>query len=239
MTASGRKILGILGGVGPMATACFMETIIRRTEASTDQEHLEMIVLNHTEIPDRTAAILDADAESPAAMLAEDARRLEQWGADVIAVPCNTAHYFYPEMSGAVKAPVLHMIREAAAELERQQVRRVGILATTGTIRSGLYQSALKERGIEPVFPSERWQEQVMSLIYDDLKAGRLPEKEKLRAVQEHLGECTRILLGCTELSMLKRQLGLDSFYLDALEVLADCAIRACDKQVRMERADA
>ena len=233
MTKSGRKVLGILGGVGPLATAYFMETIIRRTEAASDQDHLEMVVLNHTEIPDRTAYILHSRSPDPGPVLAEDARRLESWGADVIVIPCNTAHYFYPQVSRAVSIPLLNMIGETAGELSRLGARRAGLLATTGTIRSGLYQDALGQAGIEPVLPSERGQTAVMSLIYDDIKAGRPPEREKLRLLREEFPGCDRIVLGCTELSLLKRLLSLDDFFLDALEVLAERSIQSCGKQVR------
>lgn len=229
------KVLGVIGGVGPLSTAYFMETVINRTQAQTDQEHIDMIVLNHAGIPDRTDYILDHTRPNPVLPMQEDARKLERWGADLIATPCNTAHYFYEQLAGAVRIPVLNMIEETARELARLQAKRVGVLATDGTLAAGLFQHALAEHGIEPVLPSPRSQRYVMDIIYQDIKAAHPLEVEKWEAVTGELSGlgCDRLILGCTELSILKRECRLDGYYLDALEVLADRAIEACGKQVK------
>lgn len=235
MTESGRKVLGVLGGVGPLATAYFMEVIIRMTDAATDQEHIEMAVLNHTEIPDRTAYILDPSQPDPIAPMVRDAKRLEALGADVLATPCNTAHYFYDAMAGAVGIPFLNMIEETAQALAELGVRRAGVMATEGTVHTGLFQQALEKRGILAVLPSAGKQKYVMEIIYDNIKAGRPADEEKLRAVTEALraSGCDRIILGCTELSVLKRDCRLGEYYVDSLEVLAARAITACGGKVR------
>lgn len=235
MTESGRRVLGVIGGVGPLSTAYFMEVVINLTDAATDQEHLEMIVLNHTEIPDRTAYILDRSRPDPAGPMVEDAKRLEAWGADVIVTPCNTAHYFYGEMAGAVKVPFLNMIDETAAALLRLGTKRAGIMATEGTVRAELFQKALLARGIEPVVPSPENRRFVMDIIYDNVKAGRPLDVEKFKSVtgELRLQGCDRVILGCTELSVLKKEYSLGSTYVDALEVLATRAIEACGKRVK------
>lgn len=230
-----RKILGVIGGVGPLSTAYFMEVVINMTDAATDQEHIDMIVLNHTEIPDRTDYILDHSKPNPAPMLREDAVKLERLGADVIVTPCNTAHYFYEELAGDVSVPFINMIEETAAELSRMGVRRAGILATNGTVQSGLFQDALRNCGIEPVVPSPENQQFVMDIIYDNVKAGTPLDVEKFRSVsgEMKLNGCDRVILGCTELSVLRRDYSLGDWYVDALEVLAARAIEACGKRVK------
>lgn len=229
------KTLGVIGGVGPLSTAYFMEVLINRTDAKTDQEHINMIVLNHTEIPDRTAYILDHTKQSPVGMMVSDAKKLEQWGADVIVTPCNTAHYFYHELQSEVQVPFINMIEETAVYLENCQSKRVGILATNGTIYTKLFQSALAAHGIEPVCPSPQNQQYVMDIIYDNVKASTPIDLDKFKRIinELRLQECDRVILGCTELSLLKREYSLDEFYVDALEVLVDKAIIACGKKVK------
>ena len=230
-----RKVLGVIGGVGPLSTAYFMEVVIHMTDAATDQEHIDMIVLNHTEIPDRTEYILDHTRPNPAPMMCADAARLEQMGADVIVTPCNTAHYFYSDLAAAVQVPFLNMIGETAARLSELGAKRVGILATTGTVQSGLFQETLHKAGIEPEVPSGENQQYVMDIIYDNIKADRPLDVDKFKAVigEMKLRGCDRVILGCTELSVLKRDYSLGEWYVDSLEVLAARAIEACGKRVK------
>ncbi len=230
-----RKTLGVIGGVGPLSTAYFMEVLINMTDASTDQQHIDMIVLNHTEIPDRTAYILDHSQPNPAVMMTEDCRKLEQWGADVLVTVCNTAHYFYDELQGSVKIPFINMIEETALELKRMGAKRVGIMATTGTVKTRLFQNALTGQGIEPIIPSEENQQFVMDMIYDNIKANLPLDLEKFKSVvgELRLHGCDRVILGCTELSVLKKEYALNDYYVDSLEVLAARAIEACGKKVK------
>lgn len=231
------KILGVIGGVGPLSTAYFMEVLINTTDAVSDQEHINMIVLNHTEIPDRTAYILDNSKDSPVDMMREDAVRLEKWGADIIVTPCNTAHYFYDELQSAVNIPFINMIDETALYLKRIGAKRVGIMATNGTISTRLFQAALEKQGIEPVCPSMQNQQYVMDIIYDNVKASVSVDLSKFRCVVNEfkLNDCDKVILGCTELSLLKRDYSLDDFYVDSLEVLVVRAIEACGKKSRLK----
>lgn len=231
------KILGVIGGVGPLSTAYFMEVLINTTDAVSDQEHINMIVLNHTEIPDRTAYILDNSKDSPVDMMREDAVKLEKWGADIIVTPCNTAHYFYDELQSAVNIPFINMIDETALYLKRIGAKRVGIMATNGTISTRLFQAALEKQGIEPVCPSMQNQKYVMDIIYDNVKASVSVDLSKFRCVVNEfkLNDCDKIILGCTELSLLKRDYSLDDFYVDSLEVLVVRAIEACGKKSRLK----
>jgi len=197
-----KQTLGIIGGVGPLATMFIGEMIVRRTKATKDQEHLHTIIDNDTNIPDRTAFILDQTKENPVPVIIDDARKLATIGANIIAIPCNTAHTFYDEIAEGSPVPVLHMIRETAKRAYNLGAKRVGILATTGTLTSRMYQSALEEYGLTPVVPDEQIKEKVMSIIYDFVKAGKDVSSEEWRPIEEAMLalNCDRIVLGCTEL---------------------------------------
>lgn len=232
------KTLGVIGGVGPLSTAYFMEVLINKTDAQTDQEHINMIVLNHTEIPDRTAYILGKSKNSPIEMMVEDAKKLQSYGADVIVTPCNTAHYFYDEFKNAVTVPFINMIDETALYLKECNIKKVGILATNGTISTKLFQKALEKQNISAFCPCEKNQQYVMDIIYDNVKASKPIDLEKFRHIINELKllGCEKVILGCTELSILKRDYSLDDFYIDSLEVLAEKAIIACDKKIKQKQ---
>ena len=227
--------LGILGGMGPQATNAFYQFIIDRTDAHSDQEHVNTLILSDSGMPDRTSAILSGRTEGVYRRLLADARLLEQAGCTVIAVPCNTSHYFLDRVQQEVGVPILHMIRETAKALADQGKKRPGILATDGTIRSGLYQREFAALGIEAVVPSVEGQEAIMSLIYDDVKAGRDGDPEKFSIAHRDLMAqgCDCGVLACTELSVFGAQAHLPPFYTDAMAVLADRAIEACHKPLK------
>lgn len=225
-----KKTLGIIGGMGPMATAYLLQLIIEMTDARTDQEHLDVIVFNRPAVPDRTAYILDSAKPSPLPVLRESAQKLAGLGAGVLCAPCVTSHYFYEALSESVSVPFVHMLRETAAELKQAGKRKTGVMATTGTVRTGLFQDALSGVGIEAVLPSPACQELVMSIIYDEIKAGKPASPEKFQAVERELYArgCDSIVLGCTELSLIKKGTPLGPGYLDALEVLSKRCVQLC-----------
>ncbi len=225
-----KKTLGIIGGVGPLATMLIGEIIVRRTKASKDQEHVHTIIDNDTTIPDRTAYILDQTNDNPVPYLQRDTKKLASVGADIICIPCNTAHTFYDEMQASSPVPILHMIRETAKRASGLGARRVGILATDGTLTANVYQAALQEVGIEPVLPNNRIQQQVMSIIYDYVKAGKEVTYDDWKPIEEAIfgQNCDYVILGCTELSIVNKELKLGKRYIDSLNVLAEVAITAC-----------
>ncbi|WP_432352842.1 aspartate/glutamate racemase family protein [Sporosarcina sp. A2] len=229
------KTLGIIGGVGPLATMYYGDMIVRLTEAEKDQDHINMIILNDTTIPDRTAFILDSTQTNPVPVLVKDAQKLEAMGAQVITIPCNTAHTFFKEIQESVNVPVIHMINETVHRASAEGAKRVGILATTGTIEAGVFQQSCRDAGLTPVLPDEEIQRDVMTVIYDQVKAGRPTDVnlwEKITKAMEAL-HCERIILGCTELSIVKKELQLDQKFLDTLRVLAETAIVRCGGKVR------
>lgn len=229
--------LGVLGGMGPQATNTFYQFVLDHTDARTDQDHVNALILSDCAIPDRTAAILGSQGERDAVYerLLADARLLEGAGCTVIAVPCNTSHYFLDRVQEQISVPILHMIRETAARLACRGLRRPGILATDGTIRTGLYQKELAALGLEAVVPSPEAQELVMSLIYDDIKAGRPGDRSKFEAVDRDLRArgCDCGVLACTELSVFASETPLPPFYTDAMDVLARRAVEACHRPLR------
>ena len=230
-----RKTLGIIGGMGPMATAYLLQLIIEMTDAKTDQEHLDVIVFNRPRVPDRTAYILDRTRPSPLPVIQAAAHALEGLGAGCLCAPCVTSHYFYGDLAGCVSVPFLNMLAETAAELQAEGKRSVGIMATSGTVRTGLFQSALNQVGLAAVLPPPEGQALVMSLIYDEIKAGLPPDLEKLWRVEGLLRAqgCDSIVLGCTELSLIKRAAPLGPGYLDALEVLSKRCVQACGGRLK------
>ncbi len=231
------KTLGIIGGLGPMASAYLLQLIIEMTDAKTDQEHLDVILFDRPGVPDRTAHILDPSKPSPLPSMKNTARTLEKLGAGVLCAPCVTSHYFYKELSESVSVPFLNMVAETAAELKAADKKRPGIMATTGTVSTGLFQNAFAAAGLEAVVPGEKGQKLVMSLIYDEIKAGKPADPRKFKAVREELlaAGCDAVVLGCTELSLIKKSAGLGEGYLDALEVLAKRAVTACGGPLKKE----
>ena len=229
--------LGVLGGMGPQATNTFYQFVIDRTDAQTDQEHVNALILSDSEMPDRTSAILSGGEarEGVYRRLLADAKLLEQVGCTCIAVPCNTSHFFLDRVQEYIGIPILHMIRETARLLAVQGLKRPGILATDGTIQTGLYQKEFSAAGIEAVVPSTQAQELVMSLIYDDVKAGRDGDPQKFAAIHEDLlaQGCDCGVLACTELSVFADKHHLPPYYTDAMAVLAERAVEACHKPLR------
>lgn len=234
------QTLGVIGGLGPMATAYFMELVTSMTEAATDQEHLRMLICSAPDIPDRTSYILGNSTQSPLPGIVAAGNMLRQMGAGVLAIPCITAHYFHDEVERKVGIRLLHVIAETADLLADAGITAVGLMATDGTVQSGLFRKIFDERHIRVILPSEEMQREVMSLIYDKIKRGVRPEREQFERIRAELRlkGAERILLGCTELSLLKRDYPLTSDVLDLLEVLARSAILSCGKSVRKEYLD-
>lgn len=213
-----------------MATTYFLYLLTRMSRAERDQEHMEILMHSKPSIPDRTRYILGQSRENPVDDMISVGRGLKDMGAELLAIPCITAHYFHEELENGIGIRVLHAVRETAEYLKREGVEKVGILATDGTVRSGLFSDVLSISGIAVVNPSERSQKTVMNLIYGQIKSGEKGNLDELIQVGEELsGAGAQVnLLGCTELSLLKRDYKFPAGYLDVLEVLAKCAVQEC-----------
>ncbi len=228
--------IGIIGGMGPMASQLFYKMVTEHTAAERDQDHIDLILLSDASMPDRTAAILSGQYEGPYEQLLSDARLLEQCGCTAIAITCNTAHFFADMIADKIGIPILHMIRETAAALAgRCPGGVVGVMATDGTVQTGLYQKALTERGLTPWTPPAEIQKEVMHQIYDRVKKGLPCDQESwahIEAAYRQAG-CAAVVLACTELSVIKADEGLGDWYVDPMETLARKVIETAGKTYR------
>ena len=230
-----KKTIGIIGGMGPLATCDLFEKIIRITGASRDQDHIHVIIDSNTQIPDRTAAILGTGPD-PAPQMCLSARRLEQMGADLLIMPCNTAHFFIESIRGAVSIPIIDMTQETALLLSRRGVTRAGLLATDGTIRSGVYEKALTAQGIKTLLPDSAGQAAVMDVVYNGIKAGNydIPTAGFISAMDDLLDRGAQtLILGCTELPVAFSAFKIDRPCIDPTLVLAAAAVRAAGAEIK------
>ena len=232
------KVLGVLGGVGPLATVYFADLVIKMTEAKTDQEHIPMVILNHASIPDRTAYILDNSKPDPLPVMIADAKRLQQDGRSCIVIPCNTAHYFYDAMQESVDIPILNILEETVSYAEKTvpNLRCIGILATEGTVVSGAYQSVIQKHNLDYRLPTKEDQTSLMHIIYDQVKAGEKADIcEFLRIVGAlKKAGCDAVVLGCTELSIIRKDFALTQpDIVDSMECLARASILFCGKKIK------
>ena len=205
-----KKTIGIIGGMGPLATVDLFGKIVKNTPAKKDQDHIRVVIDNNTDIPDRTAALLDGGAD-PAPQMIKSVERLTAGGAEVLIMPCNTAHGFLERVRAASPVPVLNMIELTCQALKKRGVTRAGLLATTGTIRTGIYPKYFD--GVELLLPEEGEQEAVMDMIYAGVKAGvKDYDAAAVQKTAEHLLErgAQTIILGCTELPLAMELYALD-----------------------------
>lgn len=221
--------------MGPLATADLFTKIVKLTQADCDNDHLRIYIDDNAQIPDRTAAILSGGAD-PVPAMAESAQKLASIGAELLIMPCNTAHYFLPRLRQQCPVPFLNMI-EITAEHCRQTYGQApaGLLATRGTIQSGLYTQALAAQGVPCVEPEEPERDLLMEQIYA-VKSGRTDlDREAILhmlAAMKNRG-AGYFILGCTELPILAQLLGLTEALVDPTALLARKAIEECGYQVK------
>jgi aspartate racemase len=231
------KVLGVVGGMGPLATQLFYRMLIDMTDAEKDQDHLDMIILNHASMPDRSEAMKSGRIEILYNELLKDVKKLEEDGATAIAIPCNTSHMVMDRLQKEVKIPIINMIRETAKEIKikRPEIKKVGILATDGTAASGLYQSACEELGMEPDLPKESGQKLVMKIIYEGIKGGNPIDYNDFIKIEGELAAagCEAVIMGCTELSCFMEMYRLPNYYIDAMEMLTKKAILLCGGKLK------
>lgn len=223
------KKLGVLGGMGPMATSMFFERIIEKTKATCDQEHLDMVIFNHASMPDRTSAILSGEYDPFLSNVKKDLMALESLGVENIAIPCNTSHFFMPQMLEMTKIPIINMVEETASEIKKRYGTgtRVAILATNGTIETGTYEKACIANALEFVKPNVELQKVVMKTIYD-IKSDVPIDKAELEGIIKHMRDvekCKCIILACTELSLIKLEPEIAESCIDAMDVLVEKSI--------------
>lgn len=229
-----KKIVGIIGGMGPSATALLFQKLINYTQASADSEHMHILIDNNTEIPDRTTAILN-DLDTPVDYIVESGKKLESCGAELLLIPCNTSHYFYDKIQAQLNVPVINMIAETAKICLERGYKKVGILATTGTCNTHTYDLELEKYGIETVCPDKEGQKKVMEVIYDQVKAGKeinaliLDQTLKRMEVQG----AQAFILGCTELPFAIKNGDFGYKFLDSLDILARRTVKLAGYELK------
>ncbi len=232
-----KNTIGIIGGMGPLATCDLFKKIIEVTDAGTDQEHMRVCIDSNTEIPDRTAAILNG-GKDPVNEMVKSAVRLQGMGADVLIMPCNTAHYFYDRITPFVDIPFLNMIEETAKAVQKRGIKKAGLMATDGTCQTGVYDQIFTPMGIELVKPSAEGQQAIMDVIYKGIKAGDMDIDLTgfHKAIDELFAAGAEVLiLGCTELPVAFEQFSIEESAIDPTLVLASAAVKAAGGKVKEE----
>ncbi len=228
------KIGGVIGGLGTVSTLQFFDFVVKKTKSNGDQDYPNLLIFNHSAIPDRTDYILDNSKENPLPYLISDAKKLEQIGADFLVLPCNTAHYFYDDIASSVDIELLNIVDLTIKEAIKLGFKNLGLLSTKGTIKAKTYENKAKELGVEIVIPDEEYQDLLMEIIYDDLKLEKPVDTQKVDRLIEHMeskgADC--FLLACTELSDLKK-VYKGKKWIDSLEILARETIVKCEKVLK------
>lgn len=239
MQTKQNRTIGILGGMGPLATVDLFRRIVEMADSPNDQGHPRVLIDSNTNISDRTAAILNGGAD-PLPEMVRAALLLERGGADVLIMGCNTAHYFYPEICRFVHVPFLNMLEETAKAALDKGFGSVGLLATDGTIRSGVYAREFERHGIELLTPGPEGQKALMEMIYSGVKAGKTswPTGAVAQVLSDLAGRGARAaVLGCTELPLALENYRIESPLplLDPTAILAKSALAAVGSKIRAE----
>lgn len=230
-----KKVLGVIGGMGTAATIDFYTRIMNHTVAHKDQEHIDMVIINHASIIDRTYAIKNNKLDELLNQMHEDLKILENAKVTSIAIPCNTSHSIINKIQQLTSIPIINMIEETAKGLKKvvNKGEKVGIMATDGTIMLKIYQQACENYNIEYFVPENNIQKQVMSIIYDDVKANGIFDNEKFKKVLDYFLQngCKYVILGCTELSGFKKNFNENT--IDPMDYLVKSAILSVDKEYK------
>ena len=230
-----KKVLGVIGGMGTAATIDFYTRIMNHTVAHKDQEHIDMVIINHASIIDRTYAIKNNKLDELLKQMHENLKILENAKVTSIAIPCNTSHSIIDKIQQLTSIPIINMIEETAKGLKEvvNKGEKVGIMATDGTIMLKIYQQACKKYDIEYFVPEDNIQKQIMDIIYDDVKANGIFDNERFKKVLDYFLQngCKYVILGCTELSGFKKD--FDKNTIDPIDYLVKAAILSVDKEYK------
>ena len=229
------KTIGILGGMGPEATLDCFGKIIKNTPAQNDQEHLRVVIDSNPKVPDRTAAII-GNGESPVPVIVNGCAALERAGADLIIIPCVSAHFFLAEIQAQAKLPIISIFDAVAESIVRNYpgINTVGLLGTTGTIEGGLFQNRLAQEKIKTIVPDSELQSKIMAAIYDikniesprtrsEIAADLVAAAQSLISQKQNAAQA--IIAGCTEIPLALKQENLSVPYFDSLTILSRAAI--------------
>lgn len=223
-----QKFFTVLGGMGTLATESYVRILDQRTPTNCDQDYLDYIVVNHATVPDRTSWILDHDQESPVPVLVEDVKQQSLLQPEFFVLICNTAHYFFKDLQAATEIPILNMLEETVKEIKKikPDAKKVGLLATPGTVESGIYDHYIQAAGYEELKPTQEILDATEDLIYLDIKKAGHSDGAKyhelVRKMVEEQGADV-VILGCTELSYAE-ELNPETTYpvADSQSIIAD-----------------
>lgn len=221
-----QRIVGVIGGMGPEATVELMRRVIALTPARDDQDHVHLIVDNNPHIPSRIAHLIDRTGEDPTPELQRMARGLEAAGAQVLAMPCNTAHCYAPAIRAAVQVPLLHMVDLTVERIAaRRPHARVGLLASTAVIQARLYERAFEAVGCTLRAPAA--QAEIMRLITGVKRgaSGDAPRRAFADIAAALSAESDVLLIACTELSILAAAVRVSVPVVDSLDVLSESIV--------------
>jgi aspartate racemase len=230
MDMTNEKVLGVLGGMGPLASAQFMLRLTLLTPAVHDQDHIPAVLWSDPRVPDRTAARLAGGAD-PLPWLLRGIKALERAGCGAIAIPCNTAHGWYDAMSEAARVPILHIVDAAAEELRRLGIRagRIGVMGTQGTLAMRLYQVRLEAQGWDCIVPTQQEMDRLVTPAIALVKANRVADAyAPLAEVARNLVArgASSVVLGCTETPLgIAAGPALEFPLVDTIDALARAAI--------------
>ena len=215
--------IGIIGGMGPLATAIFLKKIIDCTNASVDQENIPLIIINDTNVPDRTKFLLGESNDSPLPYLIKDVKDLESLGCNYAAMICNTSHSFYDELKVITNMQIINMPELTLKEIFKNGYKRPGLMATEGTIKTKVYEK-FNKYNLDIIIPESNIQKEINELIYDYVKKNiKVPQEKFINIIKYFMdNSCDSIILGCTELSVIMNELEINSENIfDSTTVLA------------------
>ena len=213
--------IGVLGGMGPAATILLQQRLIEAVPVTSDAGHIPLLIDMNPQVPSRIEFLIHGRGADPGPVLAEMARGLEACGVDALAMPCCTAHHFADAITDAVTTPFLNMVNLAAAELAAHGAARVGVLASPATDRIGLFRDALAPHKMTTLYPKD---DAAMLGAIEAIKA-RGPGPREVDTVQAAIAELTNtgadaMLVGCSEFSLISRDLHFGGPLVDALDAL-------------------
>jgi aspartate racemase len=226
------KLVGVLGGMGPMATADFFRKLVEETPATHDRDHVPVIIYSVPQIPSRDKAITSG-GESPLPQMLAGMHALKKQSVDFVVIPCNTAHYWYEDLCREGGLPILHIVDAVRDELSDGHAidGPIGLLSTEATLLSGIYRDRLADRGIELVVNTPEERDEFINPAIEWVKCGRLPEAGRAvdRAAARLLDRgAQKLILGCTELPVALEAIASPRMgsCIDATRALARASVR-------------
>lgn len=234
-----KKIIGILGGMGPEATAFMFGLFIKTTKAEKDQDHPRIIIYSNPETPPRTDAIFNS-GESPVPYLIQGARVLKKAGTDIIVMPCITAHYFIRDIRKELNFKFINLIEEAVKWTENKipGILKAGLLSSSGTIKSEIFHEAFRKKGIELITPNESEQNTVMNAIFGKkgVKAGFKTGPSRKNIIQTAASLINRgaqaIIAGCTEIPLVLRSDDINVPYIEPMLITVKASLKEAGYQI-------